>query len=153
MNNQGKLIAKGERNGRMFTLDMNMLEVNSMLFTHGKGVRDIGIWHKRIGHVNLQCLKLIEKQNLVGGLPKFGREEAMSKPCETCQLGKQARHPFPVQTTHVSSKPLEMIHSDVWSTKIESIGGCKYYVSFIDDHTRKVWVYFMKHKVKCFNTF
>jgi hypothetical protein len=26
-------------------------------------------------------------------------------------------------------------------------------VSFIDDHTRKVWVYFMKHKVKCFNIF
>jgi hypothetical protein len=41
--NQGKLIAKGERNGRMFTLDVNMPEVNSMLFTHGKGVRDIGI--------------------------------------------------------------------------------------------------------------
>ncbi len=43
MKNQGKSIAKGERNGRMFTLDVNMLEVNSMLFTHGKGVRDIGI--------------------------------------------------------------------------------------------------------------
>jgi len=27
----------------MFTLDVNMLEVNSMLFTHGKGVGDIGI--------------------------------------------------------------------------------------------------------------
>jgi hypothetical protein len=37
-----------------------------MLFTHGKGVGDIGIWHKRVGHVNLQHLKLMEKQNLVG---------------------------------------------------------------------------------------
>ncbi|CAK9220067.1 unnamed protein product [Sphagnum troendelagicum] len=36
----------------------------------------------------------------------------MSEICETCQLGKQARHPFPIQTTHVSSKPLEMIHSN-----------------------------------------
>jgi hypothetical protein len=43
-----------------------------------------------------------------------------------------------------------MIHSNVWITKIESIGGCKYYVSFIDDHTRKVWVYFMKHKGEVF---
>ncbi len=50
--NQGKLIAKGKRNGRMFTLDVNMLKVNSMLFTRGKGVGDIGIWHKRVGHVN-----------------------------------------------------------------------------------------------------
>jgi len=95
----------------------------------------------------------MEKQNLVRGLPKFGTEEVMSKVCETCQLGKQARHPFPAQTTHVSSKPLEMIHSDVWTTKTESIGRCKYYVSFIDDHTRKVWVYFMKHKGEMFQHF
>jgi hypothetical protein len=28
----------------MFTLDVNMSEVNSMLFTHGKGAGDIRIW-------------------------------------------------------------------------------------------------------------
>jgi len=43
MKNKGKLIIKGERSGRMFTLDLNMPEVNSMLFTHGKGVGDIRI--------------------------------------------------------------------------------------------------------------
>jgi len=53
MKNQGILITKGERNGQMSTLDVNMLEVNSMLFTYGKRAGNIGIWHKRIGHVNL----------------------------------------------------------------------------------------------------
>ncbi len=77
----------------------------------------------------------------------------MSEVCEACQLGKQASHPFPTQTTNVSSKPLEVIHSDVWTTKTESIGGCKYYMSFIDEHTRKVWVYFMKHKGEMFQHF
>jgi len=77
----------------------------------------------------------------------------MLEVCEACQLGKQARHPFPTETTHVSSKPLEMIHLDVWTTKTESIGGCKYYVSFINDYTRKVWVYFMKHKGEVFQHF
>jgi hypothetical protein len=43
MKNKSKLITKGERSGRMFTLDLNMPEVNSMLFTHGKGVGDIRI--------------------------------------------------------------------------------------------------------------
>jgi hypothetical protein len=43
MKNQGKLIAKWKRSGQMFTLDVNMHEVNSMLFTHGKGVGNIGI--------------------------------------------------------------------------------------------------------------
>ncbi len=41
--NQGKLIVKRERNGRMFTLDVNMPKVNSMLFTHGKRAKDIRI--------------------------------------------------------------------------------------------------------------
>jgi hypothetical protein len=38
----------------------------------------------------------MEKQNLVGGLLKFGTKEVMLEVCEACQLGKQARHPFPV---------------------------------------------------------
>jgi hypothetical protein len=88
MKNQGKLIAKGERNGQMFTLNVNMLEVNSILFTHGKGARDIATWHKRIGHVNFQRFKLMEKQNLVGSLHKFGTIEVTSEVCEACQLGK-----------------------------------------------------------------
>jgi hypothetical protein len=95
----------------------------------------------------------MEKQNLIGGLTKFGTEEVMSKVCETCQLGKQVRHLFPAQTTHVNSKPLEMMHSNVWTMKTKSIGGCRYYVSFIDDHTRKVWVYFMKQKAEMFQHF
>jgi transposase InsO family protein len=95
----------------------------------------------------------MEKQNLVGGLPKFETKEVMSKFCETCKLGKQVRHPFLLQTTHVSSKPLEMIHSYLWTTKSKSIRGCRYYVNFIDDHTRKVWVYFMKQKGEVFQHF
>jgi hypothetical protein len=46
-----------------------------------------------------------------------------------------------------------MIHLDVWTTKTKSIGGCKYYVSFNDDHTRKVLVYFMKHEGEVFQHF
>jgi hypothetical protein len=80
----------------------------------------------------------MEKQNLIGGLPKLGIEEVMSEVCETCQLGKPTKHPFPTETTHVSSKLLEMIHSDVWTMKTESIEGCRYYVSFIDDHKEGV---------------
>jgi len=68
----------------MFILDVNMPEVNSMLFLHGKGVGDIGIWHKQVSHVNLQRLKLKEKQNLVEGLLKFGTKEVMLEVCETC---------------------------------------------------------------------
>jgi hypothetical protein len=62
----------------------------------------------------------MEKQNVIGGLLKFGTEEVMSKVCETCQLGKQVKHPFRGQIIHVNSKPLELIHLDIWSMKIHT---------------------------------
>ncbi len=82
MKNQGRQIdCKREKDWTNVHLTCEH-EMNSMLFTHGKGVEDIRLWHKWDGHVNLQHFKLMEKQNLVG-LPKFGTKEVMPKVCET----------------------------------------------------------------------
>uniref|UniRef100_A0A803Q806 Integrase catalytic domain-containing protein n=1 Tax=Cannabis sativa TaxID=3483 RepID=A0A803Q806_CANSA len=49
---------------------------------------------------------------------------------------------------------LELVHSDVWGpTTTSSIGGKHYFVTFIDDHSRKVWVYFLKHESEVFEAF
>ena len=54
----------------------------------------------------------------------------------------------------MSMRPLDVIHSDVWGpAKTTTIFGCRFYVTFIDDHTRKVWVYFMKEKSEVFSHF
>jgi len=39
--------------------------------------------------------------------------------------------------------PLEIIHSDVWGPAPISVGGYKYYISFIDDFTKFTWIYLM----------
>ena len=67
-------------------------------------------------------------------------------------MGKQVKHAFPCNAK-VSNRALGVIHSDVWITKAVSPSGCHYYMSFIDDHTRKIWVYFMKHKSEVFSHF
>jgi hypothetical protein len=36
----------------------------------------------------------MEKQNLIGNLPKFGMKKVMLEVYEACQLGKQVRHSF-----------------------------------------------------------
>ena len=64
-----KLVAQGKKVGRMFTLDVNIPEVNAAMFANGSGVvADIEIWHKRIGHVNVQRLKTMQSQELVTSL-------------------------------------------------------------------------------------
>ena len=54
MKNDCCLVAKGNKNGRMFTLDVEIPKMSSAMFAHGKGaVANIDIWHKHIGHVNI----------------------------------------------------------------------------------------------------
>ena len=84
MKNNGFLIAKGKKKGKMFILDADMPELSAAMFAHGIGVvTDIDIWHKRIGHVNVHRLKSMQAQNIVAGLPKFKVAE-MHKVCEAC---------------------------------------------------------------------
>lgn len=53
-NNKYKLVAKGKRIGKLFTLDVNVLEVKAVRFAHGLGVVvDTDIWHKKFGHANM----------------------------------------------------------------------------------------------------
>ncbi len=113
LKNKCRLVAKGKRQGRMFMLDVEIPEVKVSMFANGYGVvADIDIWHKRIGHVNMQRLKLMQIKEIVTGLPTF-KVEGMQKICEACQFRRQTRHPFP-HDKHVSSHALELVHSDVW---------------------------------------
>ena len=49
--------------------------------------------------------------------------------------------------------PLDLVHSDVCQMPQLSMGGHEYLVTFIDDATGKVWVYFIKRKDEVFCAF
>ena len=94
----------------------------------------------------------MQSKEIVTGLPKF-KFVGMQKICEECQLGKQTKHTFP-HDKNVSRNMLDIVHFDVWGpTETMSMGGYRYYVTFIDEHRRKVWVYLMKDKSEVFTHF
>ena len=73
--------------------------------------------------------------------------------CRHCIFGKQFRRNFKVGG-HVSKGSLDYIHFDLRGMcPTISYMGETYYVLFIDDFSRKVWVYVLKRKVDVFNTF
>ena len=64
--------------------------------------------------------------------------------CENCVYGKQKRVRFLRVGKQKKSEKLELVHTDVWGpAQVQSLGGSRYYVTFIDDTTRKTWVYYI----------
>ncbi len=68
--------------------------------------------------------------------------------CKGCSLGKHTRKSFHNSETR-SKEILDLIHSDECELMSDkSLGGHLYYVTFIVDHSRKTWLYFLKIKMK-----
>ena len=74
--------------------------------------------------------------------------------CEDCLAGKQHRVSFKRSDDAKRRKQiLDLVHSDVCSTSERSLGGAQYFVTFIDDHSKKVWVYLLKTKDQVLQAF
>ena len=68
-------------------------------------------------------------------------------------VGKQHRDTFE-RSTWRAKKSLELVHSDLCvPMNPTSKGGGRYILTFIDDFSRKVWVYFLKQKDEVFKNF
>ncbi|GLU15868.1 hypothetical protein SLE2022_323240 [Rubroshorea leprosula] len=93
-------------------------------------------------------------KRMVKGLPSVNQPDQL---CEGCLLGKQSRKSFPKQSQSRATRPLQLVHTDVCGPITPcSFGKNKYFLLFIDDYSRKTWVYFLKEKsevFKCFQNF
>ena len=68
-------------------------------------------------------------------------------------LGKNIKKAFPSSDNRAQGI-LDLVHSDVCGPMSSpSLSGCLYYVIFIDDYSRKCWIYFLKAKSDTFDKF
>jgi hypothetical protein len=121
-------------------------EVN-MVYTNSQA----RLWHMRLGHFHIKGLQRMINSEAVRGLPslRFSKHT-----CHGCQLGKHSRTKLPKQTSHSATKILELIHSDVCGPfRVNSLGGHRFFVTFIDDYSRKMWVFFISHKSQVLSKF
>ncbi|KAJ0869659.1 putative RNA-directed DNA polymerase [Helianthus annuus] len=106
------------------------------------------LWHKRLGHMSSQGMKELIKQGVIKDLVNcdFGL-------CENCIMGKTHRVKFS-KGIHRSKGVLDYVHADLWGpARTMSLGGALYFLSLIDDYSRRVWVYPLKHKHEAFEKF
>ena len=97
------------------------------------------LWHFRLGHPSFSYL-----QKLFPHL--FTNFKLSDFNCEQCILSKSHRTTY-VSRPYTPSKPFYLIHSDIWGpSKVNTLSNKRWFVTFIDDHTRVCWVYLMKDK-------
>ena len=97
---------------------------------------------------------MLQTKKLVNGI-KFQHNDSESKEaCDGCMKGKQTRKSFPKESTTRAHKILELIHTDVCGPmENKSLGGSRYFVTFIDDKSRYTAIYFMKQKNEVFEKY
>ncbi|KAK4384556.1 Retrovirus-related Pol polyprotein from transposon TNT 1-94 [Sesamum angolense] len=110
----------------------------------------IDLWHKRLGHISSKGLELLHKQGILKE-----KYENMNF-CDDCILGKHHKVHFPSSPSPNSTSTciLDYVHADVWGpANIPTHGGNRYFLSIIDNFSRKVFVFLIKQKSEVFEKF
>jgi len=123
----------------LYTLDV---ENCATLRTKSKKVqrRDISeLWHRIFGYLHHRALKIMQKISKI--LPKGTLEQRDT--CKGCRLGKYTKYFFHDKDNRAQAI-LDQVHSNVCgSLSRASTTKHRYYVIFIDDISRKFWIFFM----------
>jgi hypothetical protein len=137
-------VVVGVREGTLYRLQGKQFQV----LVHDSDIL-CELWHKRLGHLHYRALSIL--RGIVTGLLEFSIEQQGI--CRGCALGKNAKVVFSSSESR-SKGILDLIHSDVsGSMSVASVQGSSYYVTFIDDFSRKPWIFFMKTKDEVFSRF
>lgn len=107
---------------------------------------EIMLWHYRLGHPSFNYLKYLFP-NL------FKNKDISSFCCEVCELAKHHRSVYP-SLKYMPSKPFSLVHSDIWGpSRVKTASSSRWFITFIDDHTRVTWIYLLKEKSEAANVF
>ena len=122
-----------EQKGRLYYLNSISSSKNSACSLHE--------WHKILGHCNYGDVQKLE--NVVEGMNISNYDEVE---CTVCTKGKmcQFRNRSPDER---ATAPLDFVHCDL-AGPIDPVGrdGFKYALSFVDDYSGIIMVYFLKCK-------
>jgi hypothetical protein len=127
---------------------------NAVLPTPPPKSEEAMLWHERTGHLHAAGLCTWAANGMVENGPSIQPLTAQSLHCEPCALAKATRTPFPTKATRRATRPLELVHMDVWGPiGTPSMDGYRYFLLIVDDYSRHLWVRLMKGKHEAFHHF
>ena len=111
------------------------------------------LWHARLGHLHTKAMLQLSNKHMAEGVPRLDSKLDLGV-CEGCALGKSHRAPMPRQATTRATRLLELVHSDICGPMpVHSLGGKRYFITFVDDYSRLMAVYTIANKSEAYSTF
>lgn len=152
-----ELVTTGARRGQYYELHLHCLgsAQSESLLACGRISKNLQLWHRRFGHLNMNQLNQLIANGFVDGLkPEHGGVDNSVVVCEPCVVGKQTHKPFSARKGKRSSRVLEIVHSDVCGPiSPDGANGERYFVTFIDDWSHFLMVFPMVPKDEVFDRF
>ncbi|CAI7830461.1 unnamed protein product [Closterium sp. NIES-54] len=96
------------------------------------------LWHHRLGHPSLPCLRGMHSRLLVFGLPRSQPPlpPLPAPPCLPCVEGRQRAAPHSSSFPQTIA-PLQTLHMDVWGpARVSGQSRERYFLLVVDDYTR-----------------
>ena len=104
------------------------------------------LWHWILGHISIDRIRRLVKDGVLNTLDFTDFDT-----CVDCSKGKHTSK-SKKSGVHRSSELLEIIHTDICSPDMDSYGQ-KYFISFIDDYSRYMYIYLLHNKSKVLDVF
>jgi hypothetical protein len=135
---------KGVLRGKLYLIDFVPDEVKLDKCLIAK--RNMGwLWHRRLTHVGMRNLHKLQRDDHILGLMNIVFEK--NRPCVACQARKQVGAPHHAKNIMTTTRPLEMLHMDLFGPiAYISIHGNKYSLVIVDNYSRFTWVFFLHDK-------
>ena len=154
LDGNGRQIATATKSGNLYHLNCSTTQTANAIVKKCASSEETkeNLWHRRFGHLGAGNLEKLARRELVSGFDY----DTSKKPefCEPCIDGKHHRLPFPKKGGERAEDILQLVHSDVCGKiEVKSLSGAEYFVTFIDDKSRCVWVYVLKHKSEVLEKF
>ncbi|KAK1679688.1 hypothetical protein QYE76_040536 [Lolium multiflorum] len=139
-----KLVLVGFVENNLYVVDLSKESPSPTCLMAAK--HDEGwLWHRRLGHVNMRNLKQLLKGEHIVGLTGVSFEK--DRVCSACVAGKQLKKKHPIKSIVTTSRPLELLHLDLFGpSHYDTLGGSKYGLVIVDDYSRYSWVFLLKSK-------
>ncbi|CAI7922951.1 unnamed protein product [Closterium sp. NIES-54] len=108
------------------------------------------LWHHRLGHPSLPCLRGMASSTLVLGLPRSlpPLPPRPAPTCVPCVEGRQRAAPHSSEFP-LTEAPLQTLHMDVWGpARVRGQGHKRYFLLVVDDYSRYTTVFRLRSKVE-----